>query len=110
MMPGHAPFKLASVSTCIALQEPCKNLLSLFIKGLLKGISCMWVLLSMFWRQKGTHHGVHALWREAAVRQLAYAGQQAVGADSHEWDVQVWSIHILPGWQIFVATCDLHAH
>ena len=44
------------------------------------------------------------------MHQLAHAGQQAEGAHGHERDVQVWSIDVLPGWEVLVAACDLHFH
>ena len=39
---------------------------------------------------------------------LNYAEQNDVGADSHERDVEVWGIHVLPWWLIPVASTYLH--
>ena len=67
-------------------------------------------MMGSAWEARQTYQRIHALGCEAAVRQLADAGQQAVGADGHKGNVQVRGIHILPWRKVLVATRDLHVY
>ena len=60
-------------------------------------------------RSTSTHRDIDVVMREPPAHGLCHADKDHVCADSHEGDVQVWCVGVLPWRLISVAACDLHA-